>query len=278
MNVKDYIDSGILELYAAGVLSNEESAEVEGMLKEYPELIAELEAIESSLISFAEAHADKPGDKLFDKILNQIHESEDVRPIKLPIAGGDYEEDNIIPLHPFHENQRRRYISLMAASVALFMMSSLLNVYFFTKWKKTDIAYSSLLQTQKEMADKINVTSNKLADASKQIESYQSPQMKVVMLKAVEKGKDYEAIAMWNPQMKSLQLKVMHLPAPPAGKQYQLWALDNGKPIDAGMINTMGQIESMKSIASAQTFAITLENEGGSPSPTLTAMVVAGNI
>ena len=34
----------------------------------------------------------------------------------------------------------------------------------------------------------------------------------------------------------------------------------------------------MKSIGSAQAFAITLENAGGSPTPTMTAMVVMGAV
>ncbi|RZK28201.1 MAG: anti-sigma factor [Hymenobacter sp.] len=70
-------------------------------------------------------------------------------------------------------------------------------------------------------------------------------------------------------------------PLPP-GKQYQLWALDNGKPVDAGVLTaatTAGSgLQQMKDIASAQTFAMTVEPTGGSAGPTLTTMTVVGNI
>ncbi len=44
-NVKDYIESGILELYVMGSTSVEETAEVERMAKLYPEVQTEIDAI-----------------------------------------------------------------------------------------------------------------------------------------------------------------------------------------------------------------------------------------
>ena len=48
MNVKDYIESGSLELYASGALNEEERKEAEAMIAQYPEVKAELEAIEKA--------------------------------------------------------------------------------------------------------------------------------------------------------------------------------------------------------------------------------------
>jgi anti-sigma-K factor RskA len=63
----------------------------------------------------------------------------------------------------------------------------------------------------------------------------------------------------------------------PTGKQYQLWAIVDGKPVDAGMIATkkgIYHIQKMKSFGSVQAFAITLEKAGGSPIPTMDEMIV----
>ena len=72
------------------------------------------------------------------------------------------------------------------------------------------------------------------------------------------------------------------LPAPPAGKQYQLWALDKGKPVDAGVLAAVtaagDSLQQMKDIASAQAFAMTIEPRGGSVNPTLSTMTVMGQI
>jgi len=77
-------------------------------------------------------------------------------------------------------------------------------------------------------------------------------------------------------------LDVQQLPSLPAGKQYQLWALDKGKPVDAGVLaaNTAAgdSIQQMKNIASAQAFAMTVEPTGGSAGPTLATMTVIGNM
>jgi anti-sigma-K factor RskA len=64
----------------------------------------------------------------------------------------------------------------------------------------------------------------------------------------------------------------------PAGKQYQLWAIVDGKPVDAGMIGDCEGLCKMKVIDHAEAFAVTLENAGGSPAPTLTAMFVLGKV
>lgn len=57
MNVKEYIASGILELYVYGALPEDESAEVTKMIKKYPEVRAEVEEIENALIRLSSAAA-----------------------------------------------------------------------------------------------------------------------------------------------------------------------------------------------------------------------------
>ncbi len=72
-----------------------------------------------------------------------------------------------------------------------------------------------------------------------------------------------------------------NLPAVPAGKQYQLWAIVDGKPISGGMISTekgIYHIQKMKSFGKADAFAITLEKAGGSPAPTMDEMYVISKI
>ncbi len=71
---------------------------------------------------------------------------------------------------------------------------------------------------------------------------------------------------------------VENLPTPPTDKQYQLWALVDGKPVDAGMITDLEDLQAMKEMPEAQAFAITLEPKGGSVNPTLEQLYVIGNV
>lgn len=58
--VTDYIESGILELYVMGVISPEESREVERMAALHPEVRQEMNVIRTALEEYALAHAIQP--------------------------------------------------------------------------------------------------------------------------------------------------------------------------------------------------------------------------
>jgi anti-sigma-K factor RskA len=62
--------------------------------------------------------------------------------------------------------------------------------------------------------------------------------------------------------------------------QYQLWAIVDGKPFDAGLLietktaDNKYNIQKMKSFGKAEAFAITLEKKGGSATPSMDKMYV----
>ena len=49
IDIKKYIESGILEEYVAGTLTSQERAEVEELIEIHPELAQEIESISISL-------------------------------------------------------------------------------------------------------------------------------------------------------------------------------------------------------------------------------------
>ncbi len=88
------------------------------------------------------------------------------------------------------------------------------------------------------------------------------------------------ATVFWNTESKAVYLLVNQLPKPATGKQYQLWAIADGKPVDAGIFELGEGITfiKLKTIAKAEAFAITLEKKGGSETPTMDAMYVMGKV
>jgi anti-sigma-K factor RskA len=84
----------------------------------------------------------------------------------------------------------------------------------------------------------------------------------------------------WNKQSKETYVSMINIPELPQGKQFQLWALVNGLPINAGVFDSLQGVLVLSSIATSQAdlFAVTIENTGGSQSPTLSEMVVAGKV
>ena len=97
---------------------------------------------------------------------------------------------------------------------------------------------------------------------------------KIITLLATDSTRHYMARVFWNHQTHDAYIDVLSLPSPGSGKQYQLWALVGGKPLDAGVfiIDTTNGMQKVKAIISADAWAVTLEPQGGSASPTLTQM------
>ena len=59
-NIKDFIQSGILESYVMGIATTEETQEVESMAITHQEIRDEIEAVKSTLENYAQLHAISP--------------------------------------------------------------------------------------------------------------------------------------------------------------------------------------------------------------------------
>lgn len=88
MDIKKYIASGILELYALGLLNTIEVAEVDRLLRIHDELVEELEKISSALESYAKLNAIEPRAALHQELLDRIEnvqKEEEMDPKMLPL-------------------------------------------------------------------------------------------------------------------------------------------------------------------------------------------------
>lgn len=75
MTAKDYIESGILELFVYGTLSEAENIEVNAAIAKYPEVKAEVEKIEHTLISLAEQSAPSVSANVWNTINSRLFNS-----------------------------------------------------------------------------------------------------------------------------------------------------------------------------------------------------------
>lgn len=72
MDIKTYIESGILELYAAGSLSKKENQEVYEMMRKHPEILQEVLSIEAAIIKLTAAASGYTNLNGFQNIKNAI--------------------------------------------------------------------------------------------------------------------------------------------------------------------------------------------------------------
>ncbi|KQT23306.1 hypothetical protein ASG22_13085 [Chryseobacterium sp. Leaf405] len=267
MNTKEYISSGIIESYILGFASPEEAGILECVMKNNAEVKAAFEEAQKTLEDLATAQAVTPPNDLKSKIWSKIQQEEIVEEVK-PVVSTD------IPAAKPQEEIRIQgnsnwKVYAMAASV-LFLVSVAGNLFWMNKQSETKQEIAKM-QTEKKSQDlamqKMNQKMNMVSN----------PDMKMVMLKGVEKHTDSKAMVFWDKNTKEVYLNAESLPKAPEGMQYQLWAIADGKPVSAGMYTEDKDSKvALSNIPNAQAFAITLEKQGGSPVPTMENMYVMG--
>jgi hypothetical protein len=260
LNKEEFISSGLLELYAMRISSPEETKIVEEHLQQFPELKWELNEMELSLENYSVANSIQPSSSVKEKLFEQL------------FPGSTKIENHTAPVIPM--NKKRIvplfYKSIAAAVFILLIGSMVLNYNYYNKYHDADrqlqLARETIAQQGKSneaMKEDLNVVTNKFAQP--------------VVLNGTPKAPDALAKIFWMKNTGEVYMDPTNLPEAPAGKQYQLWGIVDGKPVDGGMIKTakgIYHIQKMKTFGKAEAFAITLEKAGGSPTPTMDEMVV----
>lgn len=274
MNTQDYIASGILEMYILGALDQAESEEVEHAISNHPEIEAEYQQLQLTLENYAQVHAIAPPSALKEKIVGAIEKQLGDFKIASTINNKSI---SVVP-------KENNFNWLVAASVTVAIISTALSGYFWNKWKSAEGQIISMQQENKIFAQNVNYIIDSSQLILKEKNEYVSFITDTATTKVVLKGlpisPNATALVFWNKSTKEVFLDVKSLPIPPEGMQYQLWALDKGVPIDAGVFDLaeMGSLQKLKSINNAQAFAVTLEKAGGSPTPTLEMIHILGTI
>jgi cell division protein FtsB len=247
-----------------GISSQEENKIVEDHLQQFPELKEELNDIEMSLENYAQSNTLQPSPQVKEKLFNQLFSKDEVS------------ENTEAPVFSINKRYRRRlFYKFVAAAVCILLIGSIiLNYSYYSKYHQLDgqltIVQQKLDEQEKSnraMSHDLNVMTNKNALP--------------VVLNGTQNAPEAVAKIFWMKNTGEVYIDPSNLPNVPEGKQYQLWAIVDGKPVDGGMIETRKgtyHIQKMKSFGNVQAFAITLEKAGGSPTPTMNEMIVSAKM
>ena len=262
MEIQNIISSGLLELYATGLASSGERIQVETWIKQYPEVAAEIKAIQLGLEDFAFANAVEPRAEVKDKLFAKINSGSTVNN-----NGPITETGKIISLKNYFKWAAAASVILLAGSIAM-------NFIYFNKF---NTANNNLKQAQEQLV----IQSKQVKDTREDLDVVQNKYSLPVALNGLPETPDAVAKIFWMKNTGEVRIDASNLPDAPAGRQYQFWAIVDGVPVDGGLIITSdkGQkfrMQKMKSFGKAQAFAISLEKEGGNPTPT--AVVSMGKI
>ncbi|TXK45746.1 anti-sigma factor [Pontibacter qinzhouensis] len=278
MHNEEYIASGVLELYAAGGLTPTEREEVEARAAASAEVRAALDEACATMETYASQYARAPRAALKQNIMAQVRAQKDTASLPFSPAPEQVEQQ-AIPLYP--ERESSPYKWMFAASIALFLISGLLSMHFYNKWQDAESRLGQVIASERLLAQNVETASLRLEQQEIALSVFRNPDYKQIKLAGVDAHPDANMTLYWNPENSQVFIDQMRLPAAPAGKQYQLWALDNGTPVDAGVFSETNRslnLQQMKAISSAQAFAVTLEPTGGSVNPTLEQLMVMGKV
>lgn len=264
MTKEEFISSGLLEQYALNTQTPEEGRLVIEYLNKFPELEEDLNQIEEVLELYAMQNAKTPGRRVKDNLMGQLFPEQ--KSDQDPVA-------NAVNMDT--RKSAGSFYKFAAAAMLIFLIGSIASSYhFYNQLKESQhnlvIAQQSFERQQKineSLAGNLDIVTDKYAQS--------------VTLKGTPQAPQATAKIFWMKNTGQVYVDPRDLPAPPSGKQYQLWAIVDGKPVDAGMVSTeKGNyvIQKMKSFGKADAFAITLEKAGGSPTPTMSEMVVISEL
>lgn len=261
MDIKAYIESGILELYVAGALSEQENREVYVLMQQYPEILKEVLEIEAAIIKLTAATSQKNSKKTFDAIKQNL----------------GFKNNETVYTLPKPKYNWITYTG-WAASVIL-----VVGFYWTTKQNNELEADLQTAKTQQSLLEtQIANSKNSLEEANILITVLRDDNITKVPLAGQGDFVNTYAKVYWDKKAKRIFLDALGLPEPPRDKVYQVWSLKLNPltPTSLGTIDSFtsdsNKIFEIENLNDSEAFGITLEPTGGSASPTMEQLYTLG--
>lgn len=261
MNMREYIESGILELYVFGLLTEAENNEVKEMADKHEEVQEEILSIEKAVINLSYSIAPHLSAENYQKIRNILIEKH----------GG------VVPLKP-RKRSIAPYIGWAAAAVLLLGIG-----IQYTQYNKVQDEVQVVSAERAKFQSMLADLQVKKTEDEKALAIVRDKYSTVIQLAGQQVSPDSYAKVYVNSNKKEIYVDMAGLPEPPEGKVYQIWALklDPLTPTSIGVIdnkNANNGILQVQNYDEAQAFGITLEPAGGSPTPTLEQLYTLGKV
>lgn len=261
MDAREYIESGILELYVYGSLTEAESAEVAAMAKKHPEINAEIIAIEKSVLALSSSFSPFQSAENYAKIKEKL----------------GLNEAEVIPI-----TSKKNWAAYIGWAAAILLLVGI------------GFQYNQLEQTNNEVVNakiekaKIEKERNELALKKAAIETnlavIKDEKNTVVALAGQTVAPESSAKVYWNKETQVVYVDASGLPEPPKGMVYQVWALTLNPltPTSIGLLDNFDKNDqrffAVNNTGDAQAFGITLEPAGGSITPTMEQLYTLGKV
>ncbi len=262
MDTKEYIESGILELYVYGLLSEPENIEVGNMAKKNTEINDEIIAIEKAIVALSSSFSPFHSVANFEKIKAKL----------------DLKYGKVIEIKP---NQSK--YNYMGWAAALLLMLGI--GYQYQQLNTTNNQVASIALEKENLTNQLDSLEQKNKGIETSLAVVRDSKNTVVTLSGQAVNPKSFAKVYWNKETQVVYVDASGLPKPPKGKVYQVWALKLAPvltPTSIGLLKNFDtndeKLFAVSDTGYAEAFGITLEPEGGSLSPTMDQLYTLGKV
>jgi anti-sigma-K factor RskA len=260
MDTKEYIESGILELYVYGLLSEAENIEVSTMAKNHPEINDEIIAIEKGIVALSSSFSPFHSVANFEKIKTKL----------------ELKHSNVVQMKP------RNWSNYMGWAAAIVLLIGI--GYQYQQLGQTNNKAVTIGNEKEKLTKELNFLDQKNKAVETSLAVIRDQKNTVVALSGQAINPKSFAKVYWNKETKIVYVDAAGLPEPPKGMVYQVWALKLNPltPTSIGLLENFDtnnqKIFAVENADYAEAFGITLEPAGGSLSPTMDQLYTLGKV
>lgn len=261
METRDYLESGILELYVYGLLSEAENEEIASMAQNNPEINDEIIAIEKAIVALSSSFSPFYSVANYEKIKAKL----------------ELKHAEVIQLKP--ATNWSQYIGWAAAVLLLLGIG-----YQYIQLNETSTQVAITEIEKAKLEKEFNVLKLKNTANESSLEVVRDTKNTVVALGGQAVAPQSSAKVYWNQDTKVVYIDAAGLPEPPEGMVYQVWALKLSPltPTSIGLLENFNANEqklfAVNNANEAEAFGITLEPAGGSLTPTMEQLYTLGKV
>ncbi|MES2747525.1 MAG: anti-sigma factor [Bacteroidota bacterium] len=262
MNITDIINSGDVELYVYGVLSESETEQMADMSNKHKTLKDEILLVENSILQLSSSFAPNISSEVYEKIKQKI----------------GLKPTSVIEMKP--KSSISQYIGWAAALALLVGI-----VYQYNKQTTIENEIVTIEKEKIKLNEAVATSENKNKQTKQLLDVIRDAKNTVVTLGGQAVAPKSFAKVYWNKETQVVYVDAAGLPEPPEGMVYQVWSLKLSPtltPTSIGLLENFtadnNRIFAVSNTADAEAFGITLEPAGGSETPTMEQLYTLGKV
>ena len=270
MDSNKILESGILEQYVLGLVSEEENAEIEAYMVAYPEINAKVQRLRSCMEHYTGIHDISSPEKGRDCFpnLNCDNLSGKARERCLSVEtkfGKSQKKEKRKELAEMHNHTR---LLTGIASISILFFAGL-SIFFYQKQASEAASLAEIKHELSKLEKQHQIVVSQMQTTHITNELLKDAGTKKMNLKGVGEMPEAEVIVYYNSNQKKTLLSPVSLPKAPKDHHYQMWAEVDKQLVNMGIINQSSEkngIIPVDFVANSENFTITLRSCADQPS------------